>query len=123
MFWAEIGIGDDKFCKQWYPVVPDSYLSKDLLLGCDTLGQTTFHWDGSKGVIMWNNYPYVVRHIHRDRKKVREVRTNPVELSNSSLTYSHINLLVPECLGPYQTKFASIPVKETSDTTLLVYPV
>lgn len=37
--WLEIAVGDEKVSKQWLSVVPDSYLSSDLLLGCEVLGQ------------------------------------------------------------------------------------
>ncbi len=48
MIWLEIGVGEDHVRKQWFPVVPNSYLDADLLLGTDVLSRTPFTWDGSK---------------------------------------------------------------------------
>ncbi len=33
--------------KQWFPVVPNSYLDADLLLGTDVLSRTPFTWNGN----------------------------------------------------------------------------
>ncbi len=45
MIWLEIGVGEDHVHKQLFPVVPNSYLDADLLLGTDVLSRTPFTWD------------------------------------------------------------------------------
>ncbi len=55
MTWVELGVGDKKVCKQWLPVIPDTYLQTDLLLGCDILSQATMSWCHSKNLLVWGN--------------------------------------------------------------------
>ncbi len=35
----QVSIEENNVAKQWFPVVPENYLSNDLLLGCDVFGQ------------------------------------------------------------------------------------
>ncbi len=46
MVWLESGVGEDHVHKQWFPVVPNSYLDADLLLGTDVLSRAPFTWNG-----------------------------------------------------------------------------
>ncbi len=46
MVWLEIGVGEDHVHKQWFPVVQNSYLDADLLLGTDVLSRAPFTWNG-----------------------------------------------------------------------------
>ncbi len=48
MILLEIGVGEDHVHKQWFPVVPNSYLDADLLLGTDVLSRTLFTWVETK---------------------------------------------------------------------------
>ncbi len=66
MVWLEIGVGEDHVHKQWFPVVPNSY----LVLGTDVLSRAPFTWNGNKNIIIWGNAPYVISHIKRQRGKV-----------------------------------------------------
>ncbi len=43
MVWLEIGVGKDHVHKQWFPVVPNSYLDADLLLGTDVLSRAPIY--------------------------------------------------------------------------------
>ncbi len=52
MIWLKIGVGEDRIQKQWFPVVPNSYLDADLLLGTNVLSRTPFTWDGNKNIIV-----------------------------------------------------------------------
>ena len=122
MWHAEVGIGDTQKHTQWFPVVPDTYISTDLLLGCDVLGQAPLIWNGKKRVMMWGNTPYVVGHIPCKKGEVGRVTRSPVELTRPSQTFTQINLLTPVKINPHQTQFVSIPVSETPGTHLIVYP-
>lgn len=98
MLWAEVGVRNDHIRKQWLPVVPESYLSPDILLECDVLGQAPLTWDGKWRVMVWGNTPYVVNHIPRQRNKVEWVKLDPVDVSKPSQSFPQINLLHPEKL-------------------------
>ncbi len=65
-------------CKQWFPVVTDTNLATDMLLGCDVLGQAPLIWQGKKRVLMWGNTPYVVNHIPKQKARVSRVKIAPV---------------------------------------------
>ncbi len=123
VLWDEISVGDHQSHKQRFPVVPDAYLSGDVLLGCDVLGQAPLTWDGKKRLLRWGNTPYVVNCVPRQRNKVERVKTEPVVLTELTHTpaYSHINLRQIK-LGPYQTEFVSVPIKEKTQTLLVVHP-
>ncbi len=63
MVWLEIGGGDDHVHKQWSPVVPDSYLDADRLLGTDVLSSGPFTRNGKRNIMVWGKAPYVISHI------------------------------------------------------------
>ena len=67
----EIIVGEEKVHKQWVTVVPDNLLTTDLLLGCDTLGQSILVYNQRGRIITWGNSPYVISHLSRGR--VRQV--------------------------------------------------
>ncbi len=121
MFWEEIGIGDDKVCKQWFPAVPDTYLAAYMLLGCDVLRQAQLIWNGKKRVLISGNTPYIVNHIPKQKSRVSRVK-RPVEISKLSTTFSEIHRLHHEKLPPYQTRFVSVTVNQIPGTTLVVHP-
>ncbi len=79
MIWLEIGVGEDHVHKQWFPVVPNSYLDADLLLGTDVLSR-------------------------RQRGKVERVRATPLTL-NESDQVKDIRLTKAIRMEPYQTQF------------------
>ncbi len=104
MVCLEIGVGEDHVHKQWFPVVPNSYLDADLLLGTDVLSRTPFTWDGNKNIIVWVNYFYVISHIRRQRGKVERVRAIPLTLSQSDQVRD-IRLTKSIRMELYQTQF------------------
>ncbi len=107
MIWLEIGVGEDHIHKQWFPVVPNSYLEEDLLLG-------------NKNIIVWGNTSYVISHIKRQRGKVERDRATPLTL-NQSDQVKDIRLTKPIRKEPYQTQFLPIPVPKNPRETLLVH--
>ncbi len=72
MSWTEIGIGDKKLSKQYLPVVPNTYLGTDLILGCDILGQATMTWYHPKQLFVWGDTPYVVNFVRKHRRQSRK---------------------------------------------------
>ncbi len=119
MIWLEIGVGDDHVHKQWFPVVPNSYLDADLLLGTDVLSRAPFIWDGNKNLLVWGNASYVISHIRRQRGKVERVRGTPLTL-NQSDQVKDIRLTKSIRMEPYETQFLPIPVPKNPGETLLV---
>ncbi len=79
----EIGVGDDHVNKQWSPLVPNSYLDADLLLGTDVLSRKPFTWNGERNIMVWGNAPYVISHIKRQKGKVERVRDTPITLDQN----------------------------------------
>ncbi len=77
MIWLEIGVEETKVYKQWFPVVPDHYLSEDLLLDCDVLCQAPLSWYCSKNVMLWGSAPYTVHNVKRQKCKVKRVQSAP----------------------------------------------
>ncbi len=113
MWKTKIGVGDLKVCERYFPVVPNSYLSCDALLGCDVLSQATLVWDGPKRAIIWGDTPYFVYHICRRKNTVSRVQSCPVELERPHQKFSQISLKTPVQLDPYQAQFVPVVVPET----------
>ncbi len=122
MWKAKVGVGDHKICERYFPVLPNSYLSCDALLGCDVLSQATLVWDGPKHAIVWGGTPYIVYHIRRWKKTVSRVQSCPVELDKPHQKFIQVSLKAPVQLDPYQTKFVPVTVPEMPGSTLLMYP-
>jgi len=122
MIWLEIGVGEVKTHKQWFPVVPDHYLNADLLLGCDVLGQAPLTWDGRKRAMLWGNVPYIIHHIKKQRGKVERIKHVPLTAEPSIFSNKKMNLPSSVKVPPYQSQFIPFQLKEPPGTTLLVYP-
>ncbi len=95
-----------------------------MLLDCDVLGQAPLTWDGKKKFLRWGETSYVVTYVPCQRNEVERVKTEPVVLAESvhAPIYSHIILLQQIKLGPYQTEFVPVPIKEKLQTLLTVHP-
>ncbi len=119
MILEEIEIGDDKVCKQWFPVVLDTYLTADMVFGCDVLGQALLIWNRKKRVLKLRNTRYVVNHIPKQNSRVSRVKLDPVEISKPSKASSQIHLLHAEKLPLYRTGFVLVMVNETPGTTFI----
>lgn len=53
-------------------VVPDSYLSSELLLGCYVLGKDKLTWDHKEQTLIWGNELYPIRFVQKRRQDERE---------------------------------------------------
>ncbi len=107
--------------KQWCPVVPDSYMTSDFLLGCDVLDQAPFTYKKQK-TLVWAGCTYVVSYARSVRGQVSRVRACATEPFSSAQSTPHINLISPVKLGAHQTKFLIVTIKEIPGTTLIIYP-
>ena len=122
MLWAEVQVGHDRTVQKWLPVVPDEYLTVDLLLGCDLLSQERYSIDARRRVMMWGGAPYVVNYLQRQKNQVDRVQLDPSDLFRPEETFQNLNLTKPEKLAPYQTRFVPIKVKQDPGASLIVYP-
>ena len=117
----EIGVGDETLHKKWCPVVPNSYLDADILLGTDLISQASFKWNSKNNTVEWGNTTYLVNHIKRQRGKVERIRVMPPPLTNQQQP-DQIRLRHNIKLNPYQAKFFPISVNEDPGETPLVRP-
>ena len=44
MVWLKVAVDDGEIVERWFPVVPDNYVSTDILLGCDLLELAPVTW-------------------------------------------------------------------------------
>lgn len=57
---VEFHIGNKEVITKWIGVVPDSYINKDLLLGCDVLTAADFTWYSKDQLFKWGDVSYSV---------------------------------------------------------------
>lgn len=120
--WLEIAIGYKKIAKQWVPVVPDRYLSTDILLGVDILHQAPFYWDAMKDKIQWGgaNYPAQKERMERGKvQKVTKVVKKEIDQSHTRVLRLTANYVIP----PYQNELCQIKVNEAPGSILYVEPL
>ncbi len=91
--WAEFRVGETKIHKQWCSVVPDTYMTSDILLGCDVLNQAPFTYNKQKKTLLWAGCTYVVSYIRSVREQVSRVRTCPTEPFSQAQSIPHVNLI------------------------------
>ena len=117
----EIGIGLIGVSRQYIPVVPNHYLSTDVLLGNDILKKSSYLMDQTKGIFYWGHAPYVVKVARTGKHEVRKITHLEPPIAGPS---SHQNLHVPfpVKLQPYQTQFVPLPIREEPGTTVIIYP-
>ncbi len=122
MTWVKLGVGDNKVSKQWIPVIPDTYLQTDLLLGCDILGQATLTWQHTKGLLVWGGTPYVVNMVRKHHRQVERVRVISPTPNDAGPVPKSLRVRANFVVPPYQSCIALLPVDEDPGTTVLVYP-
>ncbi len=122
MTWTEIGIGDKKVSKQYLPVVPNSYLGTDLLLGCDILGQATITWCHPKQLFVWEDTPYVVNFVRKHRWQVEKVKVISPLPHESGKEQKILRVKTKVILPPYQSMIKLVHLEEEPGTNAIVYP-
>ncbi len=101
----------------WIPIVPDRYLSSELLLGCDVLGKDKLTWDNKGQTLIWQNEFYPISFLQK-RGQVEKVTVIPCKSKtiNQLWVEQKVNLM------PYQRKLIPINVKENLGTTVTIHP-
>ncbi|XP_076069574.1 uncharacterized protein LOC143041505 [Oratosquilla oratoria] len=122
MIKTKVNVGNAKVVTQWIPIVPDSYLATDILLGCDILNQANYHWNARKRTLCWGKVSYPFNTVKSQRGEVRQVRESPITLNGNPKHHLQVGLEAPVFLEPYQTRFITVPVREKPGTCLIVYP-
>ena len=115
-----IEVGTEGTVKHWVSVVPKSYLTTDMLLGCDILKRSAFLWDVENRTLVWGKRPYPIRVVKRKRK-IRQIAEVPAPVK-SSPPVNNLHATQKLILGPNQSKFVFLPVKEEVGATLVVHP-
>ena len=113
----KISVGGGKICDRMVPVVPDHYLSSELLLGCDILGQAPLTWHHRDQLLIWGGEQYPI-HFIQPRSGVERITLVPMPSQNINQLRVRQNYDLP----PYQTKFFPIKTKENPGTTIIVHP-
>ena len=101
----------------WVSVVPDSYLGRDILLGCDVIHRADLTWRARHKVMVWGGRAYDVSHIRCGVRSVRRVRINKAQCPTKI-----IQLKQTERLEPYQSKIIEVPVSFSPGTNLILFP-
>ena len=114
----KITIGGGKIINRWVAVVPDSYLSTEMLLGCDVLGDAPLTWNHREQLLIWGKETYPLYFIKPRRGKVERVTLVPGPYQQQNQLRIRQAYEVPS----YHTKFVPIKTKETPGTTLIVHP-
>ena len=116
----DVEVGTEGTVKHWVAVVPKSYLTTDILLGCDILKRSAFLWDVKNRTLVWGKRPYPVRVVNH-KSKIRRISEIPAPVK-SSPKINNIHTTRKFTLGPNQSKFVFLPVKEEVGATLIVHP-
>ena len=118
---VEIHVGDQEICRQWISVVPDSYLQRDLLLGCDIIHRSSLTWNPREKMMIWGGTAYHVSHIRTTQTNVQRVCLSPPK-SVQRDEKDKIQLKEMVRLEPYKGKVILAEVDEQPGSSLLVYP-
>ena len=117
MLEVNIMVGREEEVRRWVSVVPDSYLSSEMLLGCDVLGQAPMTWNHKRKLIVWGGQEYPIYFI---RPKGRVDRVTVVPLPK--VLTNQLRVKQKYDMQPYQTLFIPVETREKPGTTLIVYP-
>ena len=117
---VEIHVGDQEVWKQWISVVPDAYLQRDLLLGCDAIQQSSLTWNPREKVMLWGGASYHVSHV-RTQSSIRRVSLSSPKNVQSKIR-NQVQLKDMVRLEPHQSNVIQVKVDEQPGSILLVYP-
>ncbi len=110
-------VGGGKICTRWVPVVPDHYLSSDLLLGCDILGKAPLTWNHRDQTLIWEDELYPI-HFIKPKGRVERITVIPAP----SQKVNQLRVRQKFDLPPFKTKFIPMKIEEQPGTTLIVHP-
>ena len=124
MTFLKIAVGESrKVCKRWIPVVPDSYLSEELLLGCDVLNTADLTWRARENILEWGGASYLVNFV-RKRQKVKRVKvcSREIEAMSRETEETLLRLSSTQHLEPKRTSFVEVKVNEKPGGEVCVTP-
>lgn len=116
-----IHVGDQEVYSPWIAVVPDAYLNRDLLLGCDAVQRSNLTWCPREKTMLWGGTVYHVAHVRATRASVRKVRVPNLNDIRSQAT-NQVQLKEMMRLEPHQVKVIQVIVNEQTGSSLVVYP-
>ena len=113
----KITVGGGKVSNRRVPVVPDQYLSSELLLGCDILGKAPLTWNHQDQTLIWGNELFPI-HFIRPKNQVEKITVVPAPTQK----VNQLRVRQKFELSPFKTKFFPIKVEEQPGTTLVIHP-
>lgn len=116
---VSVSVGDQEIYPSWISVVPDGYINRDILLGCDIIHRSDLVWKTQNRVMVWGGFAYDVAHVRTVVQSVKVVNMKPKTNTNVKL----VPLKTKVRLEPYQSKVISVNVKVAPDSCLVVKPV
>ena len=81
--------GCHKVVSRWIPIVPNSYLKTNVLLGVDILGQAPLKWNHSTELIEGGDSIYLVRQIQTKSGETKQVKPQMVEPEHQETNLVH----------------------------------
>ncbi|XP_045125961.1 uncharacterized protein LOC123513132 [Portunus trituberculatus] len=98
-------------------VVPDEYLKTHVLLGMNTIGQSTLTLDRQAKRIHWNNLVYPLVFVETPYGKVRMVRKEPQSPSHNQRFGRVTTKTLVDC---YETTLVEVKVSEEPNTVIMI---
>ncbi len=77
----DIGNGKEDICRNLIPVVLNTYLSTDVLLGCDLLNKSAFLFDPKRKFMHWGKAPYQIHFIRKQKRRLEKVTHLPLPVN------------------------------------------
>ncbi len=109
----DIGISKEDICKNWIPVVPNTYyLSTDMLLGCDLLNKSAFLFDPKRKLMHWGKAPYQVHFIRKQKRKLEKVTHIPLPV-NEPVPVRNLHTTTKVILPPGKRASFLLPLVNT----------
>ena len=74
MAWVTINVGNEKEIEMWMPVVPDSYLTAEMLLGTDIITESDLTWKAKQRIVEWGKQIYPVALVRTKKNAVSNIQ-------------------------------------------------
>ena len=69
-----IDIGVEKLMEMWMPVVPDNYLTAEMLLGTDVITESDLTWKAKQRIVEWGKQIYPVALVRTKKNAVSNIQ-------------------------------------------------